>query len=172
MLETLVLWGDAEERCYVSESKGRFLSWLSWLEDALIWAVESRRLGGTSHDNEGDGEGTVYYPHLKAIYLEEAETVRSGCGGWRVILRTDKTCFKRLITVGRNASADIYTLTNLTPTQYEIELPMAPSKYDLQTVPWRKRRNKVEHWVPDVYKGVKRVSGCGECGECVVCLMR
>lgn len=101
----LVFWTIRKGRA-MSESKRRFLS---WLEDAAMRAIESRRLGSASVGHEGNGATTVYYPHLKTIYPEEIETVP-------ITPCIDQIVSKRLIEIRRKAGVGIHTLANRAST--------------------------------------------------------
>jgi hypothetical protein len=174
-IERLVLWGKQSEH-FLSQCKANKGHFLMWLEDALVAAIESRRwLDGIDVDADGersDAKCEVYYPKLKAVYLEDIESGKRGYDDddGHDGPRTDKLLFQRLVQVGKEAGIDIHTLTNRMPTQHTHDFPTVPDKYDLRSGPWWECRSEIEDWVFDVYKGRRVPPGCGKCGKCEGCL--
>lgn len=171
--QRIVFWGTVDE-CYMPGCSGKFLD---WLEDALIYVIESWRWkeGWDSADEEEfDKLSTAYesfLPNLKAIYLEDIERQykRSERDETKEP-RTDKIYFRRLVEVAKEAGIDIYTLTNRAPAKHSHNFPTAPDKYDLRSGPWWERRDETMDWVFDVYQGRRVPPGCGKCGKCEQCL--
>ena len=171
-IERLVLWGKPWRR-FRGLYKANKEPFLIWLEDALVAAIESRRWRDVIDvDTDGgrlDANHEVYYPKLKAVYLEDIEG-RKGSDGDPDDPRTDALLFQKLIQVGKKAGIDIHTLTNRTPAQHTHDFPTAPDKYDLRSGPWWECRSEIDDWVFDVYKGRRVPPGCGKCGKCKGCL--
>lgn len=171
--QRIVFWGRVEE-CFMPGCEDKFLD---WLEDALIYVIESWRWkeGWDSADEEEfDKLSTAYesfLENLKAIYLEDIERQyqRSERDETKEP-RTDKVYFRRLVEVAKEAGIDVYTLTNRAPAKHSHDFPTAPDKYDLRSGPWWERRNETTDWVFDVYKGRRVPPGCGKCGKCEQCL--
>lgn len=168
-IERLVLWGRAEEY-YLTQCEGKFLD---WIEDALIAVISSHRwLEGCDADESDDSASNAseaFYPHLKAIYLEDIERDYKGSRHMHDGPRTNTILFQKLIQVGKEAGIDVHTLTNRTPARHAHDFPTAPDRYDLRSGPWWERRSEAEEWVFDVYKGRKVPPGCGKCGRCETC---
>ena len=170
-IERLIFWGEPSD-CYLGQLKrGDFLT---WLEDALIAAIESRRWvnknDGDNGEEDADADRKVHYPNLKAVYLEDIESVQAFPYRDQKPPRTKEMRFRRLIEVGKIAGVDVHTLTNRMPAAYLHSFPKAPDKYDLRSGPWWERRDEVEDWVFDAYKGRRVPPGCGKCGKCETCL--
>lgn len=172
-IERLIFWGKVEE-CFLAKCEGKFLD---WLEDALIFCIESWRWmeGWDSADEEEyDKLSTAYESFmgsLKAIHLEDIERqYMSDQRADGIEPLTQKVYFRRLVEVAKEAGVDVYTLTNRAPAQHTHDFPTAPDKYDLRTGPWWERRAETKDWVFDVYKGRRVPPGCEKCGKCETCL--
>jgi hypothetical protein len=166
-------WGAPSEY-YLAKCQDKFLD---WLEDALIFCIESWRWseGWDEADKEEFDELSCAYESflskLKAIYLEDIERTyiqarRSTDAG----SSTEKVFFRRLVKVAKEKGIDVYTLTHQPATRLEHVFPTAPDKYDLRSGPWWERRDERADWVFDVHEGRMVPPGCGKCGECEKCL--
>ena len=187
-VERLVFWGAADH--HMVHSKGKFLD---WLEEALIRAIRPANSVEEEQDGENEGEegeenedkdededededeesfdnGTDGFYNLKSVHLEEIERQYRPSGSADRRPNTHKLHFQKLIEVGKQAGVDIHTLTNRAPPKHPHSFPTAPDKYDLVSGPWWGRRDEIEDWVFDVYKGRRVPPGCGKCGECEGCL--
>lgn len=172
-IERIVFWGAPSEY-YLAKCQDKFLD---WLEDALIFCIESWRWseGWDEADEEEFDELSCAYESflnkLKAIYLEDIERAyiqarRSTDAG----SSTEKVFFRRLVKVAKEKGIDVYTLTHQPATRLEHVFPTAPDKYDLRSGPWWERRDERADWVFDVHEGRMVPPGCGKCGECEKCL--
>jgi hypothetical protein len=172
-IERIIFWGESSE-CFMAKCEDNFLD---WLEDALIFCIESWRWceGWESEEEEEFDKLSDAYEsfltNLKAIYLEDVERSykRSRYDDTKEP-RTEKVYFRKLVEVAKNAGVDVYTLTNRAPAQHSHDFPTAPGKYDLRSGPWWQRRDEVKDWVFDVYTGRMVPPGCGRCGKCEMCL--
>jgi hypothetical protein len=172
-IERIIFWGAPSEY-YLAKCQGQFLD---WLEDALIFCIESERwLDGWDEADEPEFDQLScayesFLPNLEAVYLEDIERnyiqARSNADGGS---KPEKVFFRRLVSVAKEADVDVYTLTNQPTPRREHEYPTAPDKYDLRSGPWWERRHERRDWVFDVHEGRVVPPGCGKCGECETCL--
>ncbi|KAJ4378961.1 hypothetical protein N0V86_005838 [Didymella sp. IMI 355093] len=171
-IERIVFWGEPPE-CFLAKCEGNFLD---WLEDALVFCIESWRWmeGWDSEEQEEFDKLSDAYEYfltdLKAIYLEDVEREYQRSRQDTKEPRTEKVYFRKLVEVAKNVGVDVYTLTNRAPAQHSHDFPTAPSKYDLRSGPWWERRDETKDWVFDVYTGRMVPPGCGRCGKCEMCL--
>ncbi|KAF3034865.1 hypothetical protein E8E12_001665 [Didymella heteroderae] len=166
-VERIVLWGLPSEH-FLAKCEGVFLD---WLEDALIFCIES---WASKSEAASDGQLNTgqesFYTNLKAIYLEDIErqyiTYPYNANKKP---KTKKVYFRRLVQVAKKASVDVYTLTNRAPAKHSHNFPVAPDKYDLKSGPWWEHRHERREWVFDVHAGRFVAPGCGKCGACETC---